>query len=1653
MIKKLLTSLLLLTPGMLWAQTPDKDPYPGYNHNITVDWSLMRMVKGFEQYKLQGDKRPQRAYGDIPKGQTLPDHFNNADYKYFPPIFSQGGYGSCGVSSHVGYMMTSEMNAYNNTDASLPENQLTPMFEYPFTYNGPGKEDMAVSVGFPNAVIYGGRYESKIYGGSEWNKDAWGWCTGYDLFFDAMGRRVGSMGSFPLSVGTPEGAEAVKWYLYNHSGDPAYGGRGGICCIGVGAAASGQGTIGKTAVNSKIGVAGMRYLKHWNIGSVDHAATIVGYDDRIEFDLDENGVYGEENNSLGQNEKGAWIIANTWGDWANKGFIYCPYAMGGPMSQEVTVNGKKLYKLWGNSYWQPFVFVYRGGYKPKRTMKVTMSYIGRSEISVKVGVAQDLKATKPEQTFTFAYINFTGDGVADGVDAPTPMLGRWADGQMHYEPMEFGVDMTDLSSHFDIRKPLKYFLVIDSKKSAKGTGGIHQASVIDYEFNDKGNEIPIDIQGDSVQIQNQGKQTIISTIVPGEPLNAPYNLNLSGGKLTWSAPVNSPYKPVAYQVYDGKKLIATVKDTQYTPSADANASYMVKAVYQLQGQEFISYPSNTVAQKGGTDNLRDNNVLTLNAGGFIIPDVARQKYQQYTIEYWYRPSSLTNWNQSIGLNWGSFLSHADDQGGLTAGWATGQHRTTAGNAYTSGVWKHYALVFDHKTLKIYVNGELKSSVTSDNYSGFPTIGNLPFGAKHWGGNRMSGTIDEVRIWSTARNADELKNNYGLPIADPQNMPNLLAYLKMDTFEKDGKTYIKDWAHGHHAEIPDNNFSKGTDNNNTINNAQNTAQRNVRIEAPKEAIQGQLVEVKAITNVDAYHYQWTVTEGTPTNAVLPNPTFKFDKPGDHTITLKVTDYENKNERTAQVTIKILPEDAPTADFKLSAESIKGNDRISFIPLNKASGCTYHWDMPEAEVTKAETMLAGANYSKTGQKTVTLTVTDKNGKKYTKTKTFEVKPSMPKAAYNIEPNIVVKGTQVKLDDKSLYAPTKGFWLFSSNNNDFGYKELHGQITPDVPGVYDLYYEVENDLGKSVLQTKRALIVCNANSENGLTIDGDDKNVTVQRTAKSSQEFSIEFWMRPNDLSSNANSITATNGSGTLSIHSDNLGNLIISNNGKSVKADNMLIADQWNHYAITCDATGQTKLYRDGELIKSGDLGAADYGSLFKTIRMGKGSAQEYSAHASYDEFRVWDKCLTLDQIKTYAVSPINDNQLATAKGQGLILYFPFNQNSGPVTDKVTGQPIGIRNNFGPDGDAWINSKGVFALSFDGRTKDDMSKAGKYLNLQTYRIREISDEEVEAERKEADYAFDDSDATLWHSKWANGAKGYPHYVVLAKANDDIVKGLELYYPANRGDIYRVASVKIEQSNDLKNWDVLEYKRRLAKDNNYGIIFSTPQTQKYLKITFLECAGGGSFLAIGSIKLKGESRTLKSTACGLDFVSVSDQDTQGQGQGIHAVDGNESTAWKSAMSPKTNYPHNIVLKSKSDSGFDLLYFDFTTGLRSTRMDIYVSDDNNAWTLYEKDVRIPAYRTSTVALDKAITKRYIKLVFTKDVQLTDNGRLGINEIKAYLSEKESLGIDEINRDENTSVSKDRKIYDLQGHYMGTDSSVLPKGIYIRGNKKFIIK
>ncbi|MCH3981759.1 MAG: discoidin domain-containing protein [Prevotella sp.] len=981
--------LLLLSACLIFGIGTKAQIFTDVNRNLYRDYQPFFQP---DPRLMQHPTSPKQAKGKAKSAKGLPDHVNNGAALWFPPIFNQVG-GSCGASSRIGYMMTYEWNAFHGSNASQLENRFPPHFEYPFSYNGLSKDQMAIYVGYPDGTHYGGSDVSSTYGAYETTSNDAGWMQGYDNWYNAMLHRIIAAANFPKSSLTEEGAEAIKWWLFNHNGDASWpvieddNGQhivGGICGLGCGIAHSATSKIGSTATNNKLGVVGKVYLSHWNTGSVDHAITLVGYDDRIEFDLDGNGTYGESNNQLGQNEKGAWIVANSWGTgWGNKGFFYVPYAMAGGLSKQVTTKeGKTAYQDKAGG-WYPEIYYLRQNYKPTRTMKVTMQYSKRSEISVVAGASQDTTSTRPEKEYVFRYINYTGDGDGNGTDAETPLLGRWADGKMHTEPMEFGIDLTDLSQDFDVTKPIKYFLTIQSKSSADGIGKICTASVIDYLFDSLGTETPFSPK--NVQIQNQGKSTVIAVVVGGEATNPPANLTKTGNTLSWDKPQGTAYQPTEYVIYQDGKEIARTTNTTYETTA--GGTYTVKALYTISGAPHLSPASNRVATAQTAKSAYDQITQTFSNGGFRIPNITKSRHSQFTLELWLKPSSIKSWNQQIGGPWGSFLLHANSDGTMYFGWDTYNRKLTSAILH-NGQWTHLAVVVDKQTATLYANGESQGSVTSSSYSGFPAFSNgLLIGYASGSNNGIFGTIDEVRVWDVARSAQEIKDNETRPIASPATTPGLLAYLKMNTITVDGTERLQDCAHGNHASFINGNHSASTVGANTTLRHHDDIIASLK--GASEALQGENIKYALQGGLDVATFSWRATHATPASTQASEASFVFNKTGEQTVTLKVTSLDGVTSTLTQ-TVHV-KEATATADFEITNTQPKCGERTSFLSKNRAPGCTYQWTMQGANVQTAITQNAAAAFSTTGDHDVTLTVTTPEGKKLTKTAVVTVTAS--------------------------------------------------------------------------------------------------------------------------------------------------------------------------------------------------------------------------------------------------------------------------------------------------------------------------------------------------------------------------------------------------------------------------------------------------------------------------------------------------------------------------------------------------------------------------------------------------------------------------------------------------------------------------------------
>ena len=1278
-LTKAILAFALALPINLAAQVDvNREKYPDYSDCVNPDYTMLQTATLQDGLSRSAETR-----------STRPAYVNNAEQKFFPPVFNQDG-GSCGSASRICYMFTYELNAYRDLDGKQYKNYYPSHFVWLLTNSSSGKNEFVTSIGVPSAATYGGQTYSYLFGNQDCSDNYYGWMQGYAKWFEAMHNRMLAPVNTPLNIGTEEGRELVKNWIWNHNGDTSFK-AGGVC--GVGVASNGgnyEAKIPNTSANSNAGVVGKKYVKSWGT-QVDHALTIVGYDDRIEFDLDGNGVSGEKS----KDEVGAWILVNSWGSsWGNNGFIYCPYAYGGTSFNS---NG-----TFSGNWWQPELYKVRKDYRPLRTIKLEMNYSRRSEIKLSAGISSDINSNTPEKIIEFEHFKYAGDG-NNGNTKPAPevpMLGKWADGKMHTEPMEFGYDLTDLTKGYDRGMPLKYFFIVETRDWAEGNGNIHSASIMNYEHNAEGIETPFTLPNGKLEIKNAGNKTIISTIVYGDPYYAPQNPFISNNTLQWSAPLPSTNNVAKYNIYHNDNKIAEVSASTFSYSIPSSESkegiFGISAVYEGN----IETEKSTVIAPLPYEST--NKAVNLNVSGIILPGLFNEKHEEATIEYYIKPNSLKNWNQIIGPGWGTFLMHANSEGKFSAGWNSNEnnHLITGASTVRTGTWTHIALVIKGNKMTLYANGVEKGSCTSSTYSGIGGFGDLVLRGENDAYNTNNDAqYDEIRIWNVARSANEIKEAYTSQYSGDLCPKSLIAYYKGDIINVNGKNMLHEYIANRHGEFLNSNYSSVTSSQSL--NGSSSPSININ-DISGNVYAGTPVKLSATYSSCISSIKWTVSDAGITNLAVAEPIVTFKNSGYQTIKV-VAESSNGKSITNEKEIYVYPEKEIDATFTASKENVIMGEKVSFIISNPSFGEMYEWSITGAEENSVNGQHGYAIFKEPGKQQVTLKVTSLSGKKSATSSIYvNVEGSAPVADFEVTPAIVMKGERVYLTDKTKYTPVNWQWTIKSDAKQYVINEREGSFTPKKSGIYSVTLEASNNIGSNSITRERAITVCNADSRNGLNFSGrDNAKVTASTNGFSgeSNAFTVEWWMRPDDLQNNCLGIGESESTFLVTTEADGRVNVFIG--GKKVRGYSGYIKpNEWHHYAIILEG-GYVSLYRDGVSFEKDYVAySAKIPSLSKFV-IGNDNAR---MNGQIDEFRVWKKALSPGALIEVCNAPIEN----PGKYSDLALYYDFNQSGGDVIDRTSNGNNGVRSGFGPDGDAWGLSKGVFSLSYGEEiSKEDVT----------------------------------------------------------------------------------------------------------------------------------------------------------------------------------------------------------------------------------------------------------------------------------------------------------------------------------------------------------
>lgn len=388
---------------------------------------------------------------DALKSRALPEGVDNFTAPWFPPVYSQLWFPNCQQASGVYHAFTYAVNQARHDTANTPDHQMSANFSFNF-YDGESQDGVSFlhsyqlikEAGNPSIADFG---DDHIVGGLYW-------MSGYEKYLHAMRNRIDKVYSIPLN--TVEGLNLMRQWLYDHLDGSEWGGV---------AVYSAHPPYSDEFLPPESPFAGSRVMPRI-ITTPSHGMTIVGYQDSIRFDVNNDGKFtnnidinGDGRVDLGDWEIGGYKIVNSYGvEWGDSGTFFLLYSA---FAQGI--------ENWGAQNECAYAVTVKENYEPKLTAKIRISHNIRNRLSLKAGISGDTARAYPEIIREFQIFNYLGQAhLLSGNDSA-------ANGG----ELEAGLDLTPLLSEIPAGKPFKVFLIADQRDLSDGQtkGTIHSFSV------------------------------------------------------------------------------------------------------------------------------------------------------------------------------------------------------------------------------------------------------------------------------------------------------------------------------------------------------------------------------------------------------------------------------------------------------------------------------------------------------------------------------------------------------------------------------------------------------------------------------------------------------------------------------------------------------------------------------------------------------------------------------------------------------------------------------------------------------------------------------------------------------------------------------------------------------------------------------------------------------------------------------------------------------------------------------------------------------------------------------------------------------------------------------------------------------------------------
>ncbi len=443
--------------------------------NLQAQNTLTSLAPLSKADQLKLSQIPEFQISESQRNRDLPFMVDNSLLSYFRPLIAQVGL-ECGQASSIGIMFTYELNFKRNANGSLPENQIPTHFTYNFLNNG---SDAGVNfyetfeiirqVGSPSVADYGGMSDG---GPSRW-------ISGYDNYYRGMHNRINQI--YSIKTNTEEGLNTLKQWVYDHANGSSAGGLASFYA---------EFSYPPTQLVEGTPEAGKHVIIQWG-NSANHAMTIVGYNDSIRWDYNNDGQYTNDIDinadgivNMSDWELGGFKMANTYGSisgWGDNGFAYMMYKTVADRFQQGGI--------WDN---RVVIVDAKQNHEPKLTAKVRMSYDCRDKVKVSVGMSTDMQATEPEFMLNFPIFDFQGGCKA-------------MQGNNGIEEIEFGLDLNMLLMHLEPDQQARFFLIVhENDPFDQSNGTVHDFSLLNYSG------IPYEVASSQTEVPISNGQTLLT---------------------------------------------------------------------------------------------------------------------------------------------------------------------------------------------------------------------------------------------------------------------------------------------------------------------------------------------------------------------------------------------------------------------------------------------------------------------------------------------------------------------------------------------------------------------------------------------------------------------------------------------------------------------------------------------------------------------------------------------------------------------------------------------------------------------------------------------------------------------------------------------------------------------------------------------------------------------------------------------------------------------------------------------------------------------------------------------------------------------------------------------------------------------------------------